>query len=198
MSLRLWIKTRILGWQAGARLSPRSWRWDTTPRAKKKWLSSGRRPDYGVVAHGRHHSNLEIVGYDETNLRMPCATASRGGQRQSAGGGRQMYLRIRCYRNQRNAAGSLIWNVLKALTAFSSYRWNAKRARHLSSLGRNWRRSRKLLLLCFQSASADKLQGFGKCISWPYIINHLGYRIPPACKKGIFRRSALRLNHRAK
>lgn len=58
-----------------------------------------------------------------------------------------MYLRIRCKRNKKNAEGSLIWNVLKALTAFSSYRWNAKRARHkrkasifprhLSSLGHN-------------------------------------------------------------
>lgn len=46
-----------------------------------------------------------------------------------------MYLRISCYRNKKYAEGSLIWNVLNliadgALTAFSSYRWNAKRARH--------------------------------------------------------------------
>lgn len=46
-----------------------------------------------------------------------------------------MYLRISCYRNKKNAEGLLLWNVLNlitdgALTAFSSYRWNAKRAGH--------------------------------------------------------------------
>lgn len=85
---------RIAGWQACARINPRCWRLDTTPWAKERDFQVGAdliMGFYFVFSHSLYHSNLEIVGRDETNLGVPCATASKRGKKEkSANGGRQI------------------------------------------------------------------------------------------------------------
>lgn len=120
---------------AGARINPKCWRLDATSWAK--WLSSGRRPDYGVFSLPAFAAvTWKLSAMMRQTLGMPRATASkRRKKKKSALWWAANAARIRCYKDKNNAVESMIWNVLNlitygARTAFSSYRWNAKRARH--------------------------------------------------------------------
>lgn len=129
-------------------------------------------------SHGLCHSNLEIVGQDETNLGMPCATPLRRRKKEICKWWAADVAYIWCYKVKKNAAEiddleCLEPNYLRGPDCLLILQMECKKGqaqeepsifpRHLSSLGCNWRGT-KLLWLCLHGASAEKLLGLGKYI----------------------------------